>query len=210
MKKKIVLFDVDGTIIDSFEGIINTLHYVANKMGYEVDKSKHTLFIGPPLTYSFSKYLNMKSEDIPKAIDMYRQEYLRKGRFEFRLYDGVINTLDELRIRGKVISTATSKPEFMTEKIFIHENIIDKFDYILGSKHEGDSKLDIIKRAMETCCNNNINDYVLIGDTEFDLDAANEIGMDCIIVKEGYGTRETFDRAKYVVNKIEDILNIIE
>ena len=112
MKFKYILFDLDGTITESGPGIMNSVAYALEKMGYEEkDREKLKRFIGPPLTDSMMKYYGMSEEDAAKAVRYYREYYTEKGIFENSVYDGFDESIKRLKEQGLILAVATSKPE---------------------------------------------------------------------------------------------------
>ena len=112
MKFKYILFDLDGTITESGPGIMNSVAYALEKMGYEEkDREKLKRFIGPPLTDSMMKYYGMSEEDAAKAVRYYREYYAEKGIFENSVYDGFDESIKRLKEQGLILAVATSKPE---------------------------------------------------------------------------------------------------
>lgn len=211
MEKKIVLFDVDGTIFNSYPGIRHCAKYAIDKLGFSIEDEKFRLFVGPPLINSFIKYTGMSFEQAFEAVEIFRKEYKRIGNQMFEVYDGVYDCLDKLNLRGKLLGTATSKPEIMADIMFEKVGIKKFFKHIVGSTMDGtkEEKIDIIRDAITRFEEEDINKYVLIGDTIFDYEAAEAIGMDCIIVKYGFGNQKLYEMAKYKVEEPKDILSII-
>lgn len=211
MIKDIILFDVDGTIIDSYEGIRHCAEHTLNVMNYNMDESYYPLFMGAPLIHSFKNYVNMSDEEAVLATDIYREEYNKIGKFKFKVYDSIIDTIYSLKKKGKILATASSKPEYLVKEMLHHVGIDKYFDYIVGASIKNkENKVDIINDAMKRCKVNEINKYILIGDTIFDLNAANDLQMDCIIVKYGFGTEDVFNKAKNVIRTPIELLDIIK
>ena len=112
MEYNTFLFDLDGTLIDSSEGIINSVIYALKKFGIEeTEREKLHAFIGPPLTDSFTKYYGFSEEESWKAVVAYREYYQDKGIFECKLYDGIPDVLKAVKQAGKKALVVTSKPE---------------------------------------------------------------------------------------------------
>ena len=106
-----VLFDLDGTISDTSEGIYNCVYYVADKLGYERPREEDMpKFIGPPLHYSFTQICGFTPEHAVEMTEKYRERYRVTGYLESRLYDGIYELLEELKSRGYKLATASSKP----------------------------------------------------------------------------------------------------
>ena len=112
-----LLFDLDGTLTDSTEGIIKCLEYALERMGYEVPEDTHK-FLGPPLYRSFADFCGMNEEQVNEAVRIFRERYSDVGLFENRVYDGIPEMLQRLRDGGKRIMVATSKPEVYAVRIF--------------------------------------------------------------------------------------------
>lgn len=105
-------FDLDGTLTDSSEGIINSIKYALEKNGYPVpDETELLKFIGPPLADSFAGYLNLPKDQVQDMVDTYREYFAVKGLFENRVYDGAESMLAKLKRAGVELVLATSKPE---------------------------------------------------------------------------------------------------
>ena len=160
------LFDLDGTLTDSAQGIKNSIIYSLKKADLPVlpecilDK-----FIGPPLHESYAKYCNLDEEDADLLVKYYREYFSVKGLFENSVYDGIPETLDELRSKGKHLYVATSKPEVYAKRILEHFGLIDKFEFVGGStmSHERTDKAEVI-------------DYVI---TEMNLDKSKTVFFFC-------------------------------
>lgn len=211
MKKKIILFDVDGTIFNSFPGIAHCIDFALNYMDVKIERKLYKYFVGPPLIDSFKRYAYMDKDSAERAVLLFRKEYARVGKDMYEVYDGIIDAITNLRGKGFKIGTATSKPEEMAKLMFEEAGISKIFDQIVGSKNKfKEDKIDVIRDAVVQFNNANIDDYVLIGDTHFDLEAAKEIGMDCIIVKYGFGDEELFNKSEYCIDNPNDLIYLLE
>ena len=113
-----ILFDLDGTVADSAEGVINSVYYALCNMDIEVsDKASLKKFIGPPLSSSFKEFYGFNNEQIDKGTKLYREYYTNKGINEAKIYDGIKNLLCKLKAHGKKVILATSKPEVFAARI---------------------------------------------------------------------------------------------
>lgn len=207
-----VLFDLDGTLTDSFHGITNSVVYALKKFGIEVeDKRKLSVFIGPPLFESFSVHFGMSDDDAVRAVSYYREYYSEKGIYESVVYDGVVPLLEELKARGKKLYVATSKPEVFSVKIIEHFGLSKYFEFVAGALLDKSriEKADIIKYAVAT---NKLDagSCVMVGDRKHDILGAKESGMTSIGVLYGYGSREELASAgaDYIVDTPTDILKL--
>lgn len=187
---KAVLFDLDGTLIDSSEGIFNSAIYALEKMGVkDIDREKLRVFIGPPLRVTFKEIYGFSEEDASKATDIYRERYNPIGAFECTPYEGVEECIKELKNKGYLIGMASSKPEATCQAILKHLNIYDLFDDVVGATFDGRiaTKEQVLNEVMRRWSNLSKDDMVLIGDTNFDVDGANLVGIKCIGVSFGFG-----------------------
>lgn len=187
---KAILFDLDGTLIDSSEGIINSVLYTLEKYGME-EKNPDSIrrFIGPPLAKSFMNYYNFSEEEAKKAVAIYRERYQPIGAYECSLYEGVEECIRDLKEKGFLIGLASSKPEVMCRKILEHFNIINLFDDVVGATFDGkiDTKEEVLHEVMRRWNELAVDEMCLIGDTIFDVDGANKVGIPCIGVSFGFG-----------------------
>jgi phosphoglycolate phosphatase len=210
---KTVLFDLDGTITDPFQGITNSVAYALKSYGIQVkDKRELQVFIGPPLYASFMKYYGFSKEKSMEAVERYREYYSNKGVFECALYPGIRELLKKLNASGKKVVLATSKPEFFAKQILEHFNIDKHFSFLAGATMDSRrvEKADIIKYAFENL-SDNTSFAVMIGDREFDILGAKDRGIFSIGVTYGYGNREELltAGADYICESVEDIEKIL-
>lgn len=208
-----ILFDLDGTITDPAEGITNSVSYALKKFGVKVEnKSDLNCFIGPPLYASFMKYYGFSKEKAEKAVDFYREYYADKGIFECRLYDGIKELIIKLHSAGKRVVLATSKPEFFAEKLLRHFGLLEYFYHIAGATMDGSriEKTDIINYAFDGMKSDKQN-AVMIGDREFDIIGAKNVGIASIGVTFGYGSLEELEKsgADYIADRVEDIEKLL-
>lgn len=212
---KICLFDLDGTITDSAPGIVNSVIYALKKFGIEeTDREKLLQFIGPPLTESFHRFYGFTEEESWKAVEYYREYYAEKGIFECTVYEGLEDALKKIKESGRKILVATSKPEVYAKRIIEHFGLTKYFDYIAGMELDGGrgTKAQVIEYALETCKIKNRDEILMIGDREHDVFGAESLGIDCVGVLYGFGSREELEKAgaKYVISRPEDLINILE
>lgn len=211
---KWVLFDLDGTVTDSAEGIINCVCYALEKYGRKVeDKEELKCFVGPPLQQQFQEYAKVSAEEGAKLVSFYRERYTTKGIFENRVYAGVIETVRALREKGVHTCIATSKPEIFANQIAEHFGFAGEFDFIGGSLLDGGrvKKADVIRYVLDTCGVKDKSCVWMVGDREHDILGAKEAGVVSVGVLYGYGSREelTMAGADYIVGRSEELLEII-
>ena len=209
-----ILFDLDGTITDSGEGITKSVQYalkyfdiIANNLD---DLHK---FIGPPLKESFKEYYKFDEEKADLALVKYREYYADKGIYENSLYDGIIELLDALKNDNKTIILATSKPEVYAKQILEYFKVDKYFTVVAGSDFEETrvKKGDVIKYALESAKISDLSKVIMVGDREHDIIGAKENNIKSIGVTYGYGDviELTQARADYIANSTNQLLNII-
>ena len=190
--RKAVIFDLDGTLTQSEEGIWNSVKYAAEKLGFpEPDAATLRKFIGPPLGYSFREYLGMDDATADKAVETYRERYNVVGLFENRVFPGIRRLMRTLRREGWYIGIATGKPQKTSERVVAHFGL-DKFvDKLCGptADHRAD-KIDLIKNALPADWDYENDEAWMVGDRKFDVEGAIGAGVKSIGVGYGYGSEE--------------------
>ena len=213
-KYKYLFFDLDGTLTDSAEGITNSVAYALNKFGIIIkDKSELTPFIGPPLVDAFMKHYGFSLEDAKKATEFFRERFRDIGIFENRVYDGIRELLESLKIKGFKLVVATAKPEEFANRILSHFKLDGYFHAVAGATFDGriSNKHDVIKYAFDKLCDIEKSETVMIGDRDHDILGAKAFGLDSIGVLYGYGSKEELAEAgaTYIAATVEDIEKII-
>ena len=209
-----ILFDLDGTITDSGEGITKSVQYALKSFDILVDNLEELRkFIGPPLKESFKEYYKFDEEKANRALVKYREYYADKGIYENSLYDGIIELLEKLKKNGKTIILATSKPEVYAKQILKYFEIDKYFTFIAGSDFEETRvrKGDIIKYALKEAKISDLSKVIMIGDREHDIIGAKENNIKSIGVLYGFGDviELTQARAEYIANSTNELLDII-
>jgi phosphoglycolate phosphatase len=193
--KKTILFDLDGTLTDSGEGIINCAIYAMEHYNLPIPpREELRVFVGPPLTDTFMKF-GVKPEDAQEAVKFYRERYIPIGMYENELYLGIPELLEELRKEGHTLCIATSKPENLAVEILQHFGIDKYFQYICGATmdHSRDTKEQVIAYLMSQCKSE--YPWVMVGDTVFDIEGAKAHNIPAIGVAWGYGLVEEMRKA---------------
>ncbi|MGE7873625.1 HAD family hydrolase [Bacillus paramycoides] len=204
------LFDLDGTLTDPKEGIINSILYVLEKMGIEEGKiSELDSFIGPPIQQSFAERYNMSEIEIEQAV-VYFREYLKKsGLLENKIYDGIPTLLQELKDAGNRLYVATSKPTVFAKQVIEHFQLTSFFEEIVGSNLDGTriKKEEIIAHILQTNEELKKEEIVMIGDRKHDIIGANNNEIASIGVLYGYGSEKELSeaRATYIVKDVEEL-----
>lgn len=194
MKWKTLLFDLDGTLTDSGEGIVNSASYALQKMGIEENDRKRMAhrFIGPPLVDTFKEWYGCNAEEAEEGLRWYREYFKDKGIFENRVYDGVPEMLAELKESGARMILATSKPTIFAKRILEHFDLISYFDYLSGAELSGERnrKSEVILHAFSEGKIEDLSEVMMIGDRHHDIFGAKETGIVSLGVLYGYGSRE--------------------
>lgn len=210
---KNIMFDVDGTIFDTGEGVSASILYALEKMG-EKPLPAETLrkFIGPPLIDGFMQFAGFSEEKANTAIAYYREFYTPKGVYMAKLYDGIESLFSDLYNAGKNLFVISSKPTVFVQKLFAKYNIDKYFKDIAEVRFDNCeiSKADLIESAMKKY-GLDISDTVMIGDRKFDIDGAKEIGVRSIGVTYGFGSRDELLRhgADFIADSAEEIKKYI-
>ena len=183
---KYLLFDFDGTVFDTIEGITKSTQYALRKQGIEAELDELRCFAGPPLTTMFMMTYGFSRRQAEQATADYRERYLPIGLYECRVFPGVGEFLAGLRAAGKRLGIATAKPQVLAETLLKREGLHDSFDTICGVVADGvDEKWMVIRRAMEEL-GAVPEETVLVGDTKWDVFGAQRCGIPCIGVGYGY------------------------
>ena len=210
---KDILFDLDGTLTEPFEGITNSVLYALHKCGIaETDREKLRAFIGPPLLASFSEYYGMTREEARRAVSFYREYYEEKGIFENAVIPGIPALVQTLSERYRLF-VATSKPELFAERIMERFGLRAYFVRTFGASLDETrtEKAEVIAYALqeggiarETA--------LMVGDRKHDILGAKANGIRSMGVLFGYGSREELAEAgaDCIAETPADVLKIIE
>ena len=208
-----VFFDLDGTLSDSFEGVSKGIQIALKSVGIEEDRSNMRKCMGPPIEYSFKTFWNLSDEKIKIATASYREYYNKIGLFENVPYEGIKDVLLKIKESGRKLAVTTSKPEKFTIPILDKFGMNGIFDVIAAATLDGKrtTKTDVLEYALEAFNNPDKSKVVLIGDTKFDAEGAKNVGIDCIGVLYGFGTKESLIEAgvKDIAPTVQEIYNHI-
>ena len=191
-----ILFDLDGTLTDSAPGVIHSVQYALNKYGITEAYENLQCFIGPPLIQSFQKFYGFGHEQAEEAVVYYREYYSAGGIFENEVYPGIKELLQDLKRAGKTLAVATSKPEFFAKQVLDHFELTGYFDFIGGALMDETrtTKVEVLAYTLSEM-KADPTASVMVGDREHDALAAKDLGLDCIGVLYGYGSREELEVA---------------
>ncbi|EHK9494729.1 HAD family hydrolase [Enterococcus faecalis] len=205
-----ILFDLDGTITDSGSGIMRSILYATEQLGWPAP-SEETLrsFIGPPLYESFL-HMAPSAEAAQQAVGHYRAYYQRKGMFENHVYPGIPEVLIRLKEAGAKLYIATSKPEEFAKKIITHFDLDRYFTGIYGASMDGhrSKKADVIQYALtEAQLDPTKETIIMVGDRNHDILGAQQNGLDSIGVLYGFGEETELQEAgaTFLVHSPKDL-----
>ena len=196
MQLKTVLFDFDGTLFDTVEGITKSIQYALAKHGIQEPLEKLRCFAGPPLVEKFMEVYGVSQAEAEQLVTDFRERYVPIGVYESRPFPGIRELLDRLRAAGLTLGLATSKPQPMAELLLERYDMLDRLDVIVGSQPDlnNEKKWQIVRKAMELS-GSRPSETVLIGDTKYDAAGARQCGIPCIGVRWGYAAPGELEEA---------------
>lgn len=203
-----ILFDFDGTVFDTAEGIMKSVEYALEKLGIQCEYSELICFCGPPLEDMFAQKFGLSRSDAAKAVDIYRERYRPVGWKECKPFDGMPELLRRLKAAGKTLAVATSKPEYFTNCILERYGMTDCFDFVGGSLFDGTrgKKWEVIEYVLEHY-GIKPEDAIMVGDRMYDVIGANKCGVPCVGVRFGYAEDGELEEngAVYIADDPDDL-----
>ena len=210
---KNILIDLDGTLTDPKVGITTSARYGLEKIGHPIsDEINIDWIIGPPLKASLAKILNVEADHVlaEQALMGYRERFAVKGLYENHVFEGVAETLAELKRRGYRLFVATAKPTVYAKQILEHFDLAQYFTEIYGSELNGErtNKAELIQYILEQQ-KLQADQCMMVGDREHDIFGARQNGIDTIAVNYGYGSQEELALAqpKYKIDSFNQLLD---
>ena len=208
---KTILFDLDGTLTDSGEGIINCAILALEYFDLPIpDREEMRTFVGPPLHESFIRH-GVPADKTDEAIRVYRSRYIPIGAYENTPYPGVEDLLKTLKEQGHTLYVATSKPEAMSIKILEHFGLAHYFDRICGASMDTSrsTKEDVIAYLLELSGRD--ENILMVGDTKFDVIGAAVHSIPTIGVSWGYGKVADMEAAgaRAIAYSMEELLQLL-
>lgn len=204
-----VLFDLDGTLTDSGEGIIKSADIALKHFNIHATQEQLKVFVGPPLIETF-KMFGIKESSLDEAVKLFRKRYLTVGKFENHPYQGIENVLRTLKEKNYNLFVATSKPEKIAIEILDHYELSPYFTKICGAtmdekRSSKDDVISYLKTHVDT------DKMLMIGDTIYDVLGANVHSIPTIGVSWGYGNPKEMKKAGAItiVHTPEELLDEI-
>jgi phosphoglycolate phosphatase len=211
---KLIIFDFDGTLVNSSPGIYNTANWTVQQFGLkqETDIKQLNKFIGPPLKDCFKLTFGLADNLLDKAGAIYRSRYQEKGQYQVEIYEGIEDLLKKLKAKGYILAIATMKYREIVFSMLKNLDLAKYFEYIDGTNIDGTKyKAEILDEIVEHF-NVEKKDAILIGDTDHDKNAAIEAKIDFLAVNYGFGyDKETLVSSSMIAiaSSPKDILSYI-
>lgn len=198
-KYEIAVFDVDGTLLDTTEGVLASVRYTINEMELTPLSEKQLLtFIGPPIQESFANAYHLEGDILQTIATCFRNRYKDYELFKAVPYDGIYDLLEMLIRKGVKLAVATYKRQDYAEAVLRHFGFHHYTDVLYGADHENKlKKVDIIRKCMNDLGGYDYSRAVMVGDSSYDAIGASEIGMNFIGVTYGFGFKTSSDVFAY-------------
>lgn len=210
--KKYILFDFDGTVFDSAEGITKSVQYALGKMGIRAELDELMCFAGPPLDEMFALRYGMSEDEAQTAVRFYRERYTPIGWEECTPFAGMHELMYRLRDKGAKIAVATSKPRRFAEQILEKYGMRDAFGLVCGSEFDGTrgQKWEVIEYALQSF-GISPDEAIMVGDRKYDVIGAEKCGVDCVGVRFGYAEPGELEAAGavYVAEDADDLFDYL-
>ncbi len=206
MRYKWFLFDLDGTLTQSEEGIVNCVRHALTEMGKQVpDDAVLRRFIGPSLRQSLSRYGGLSETEFPRALALYRARFSEVGWRENRVYPGIAPLLQAIKKRGGYVALASAKSEVFCQKILDYFGLAPYFDRVVGAAHSDTDpkKADLIERALPDGVDR--ARCVMVGDRVYDIEGAKAAGVCSVGALYGYGAEAEYADADFVAETVSDL-----
>lgn len=216
--KKIILFDLDGTVMNTKEGITKCAAYALKHYGIIVENlDTLDFFIGPPLHKSFQDFYGFDEKKAAEAALLYRERYKDIGVYECEPYKDIKEVLNSLCGRGYKLGIATSKPEIYAKKIVEKFELAQYFTFVTGSllDNSRSEKREVIEEIFAQFGVGSIyekSDVIMVGDRKHDIIGAKQTGIEAIGVKYGFAKGNELEDAgaDYIADTPKDIVRIIK
>ncbi len=209
-KYEAILFDLDGTLTDPKEGILNSIEYALLKFGIIVDQRQTLVpFIGPPLQESFQNYFGFNSHQAWQAVQYYREYFAGKGLFENYVYPGIPELLVKLNEDYRFLAVATSKPTIYSERILEHFKLKEYFQLVVGSNLDGTrvAKTEVIREVLAKVPQFSKDSIIMVGDREHDIIGAKNNQISSVGVTYSFGSEDELKAAgaEYLAGTVQEL-----
>jgi phosphoglycolate phosphatase len=209
-----IAFDLDGTLTDPEVGLVKGFMYAFDKIGIEYESPESLRrYIGPPLHEEWKQEYGFTEEETAHAIATFREYYDKIGWAENKVYDGIVELLESLKAKGKIIVLATSKPENTARRIMALFGLDKYFDFMGGASTSStrDKKWEVLEYSLMSVGATDKSRCILIGDRKYDAEGANIYGIDSIGVLWGHGSREEIEASgfTYIAKDTKEVDGIV-
>lgn len=213
-----LLFDLDGTITDSFPGIEASFLHAVDAVGAPTPSKAFTSTIAGPPMIDTLRALGLDESSAGVALDHFLRRYDRLGWIENSVYPGMTELLARLRADGYRMATATSKGETFTRRILAHFDLDGFFDFVGSADDDGPrrSKVDVIAFTLRglgiepvTADRGGTPDVLMVGDRAHDVAGAAQFGIPTVAVRWGYGTPQEWDTARWSASDAAELEAVI-
>lgn len=224
MKYDIALFDLDGTLSESGEGILDCVRMIFREMERPLpSEEKIRSFIGPPM-YQSLRGCGFSDEDAKLGTEIYKRNFLEHGIYKNRVYDGMYEVLETLCENGVMLGVASTKWQPFTDRIIDmlelkrYFTVVGGSNFLNGTTIDGKAprknKIDVMNYVIGSLRKDGSDRIVMLGDTKYDADGAAAVGCDFIGCLFGYGTREEMEKYYTIgepmfVSRPEEIKDLI-
>lgn len=207
---RVILFDLDGTLMDTSEGVLSSIRYTIKTLGFPpLSEEKMRTFIGPPVRNSLQQTYHLTEQEADHANEIFRNRYKDQDLLLAHAYEGIPALLSHLKQNGCQLGVATLKREDYARQLLEHYQLAEYFDVIRGGDFEGKFlKADVLRLCLEDLQATPV-ETVLIGDTASDGNGARIAGIHFIAVTFGFGpdSAEKWNRFDpvFVADSAEDL-----
>lgn len=215
-KYDLIIFDVDGTLLDTTEGILEAVKYTVNECGFkELEDEVIKTFIGPPIKESFLRVYDINDRIADELTEVFRNRYKDVDLLKARAYPGILDVFESIKVLGIKSAIATYKRQDYAESIVKHFGFGKYTDIIFGADNDNKMrKRDIIEKCIAVSGTNNYRRVLMVGDSDNDAIAARHLEINFLGVTYGFGfcmKKEIYSfGAVYAADNIIEIQHFIE
>lgn len=209
-KYQTILFDLDGTLTDSYEGITKSVQYALRSLNMQAPElDKLGGFVGPSLREELTREFGLEGNLLEKAVVIYREYFNSKGIYENHVYNGVEELLKKLNTSGATLAVASTKPQVAVDAVLQNFHLTDYFSVVLGSLLDGSrtDKQELIDETLRQLEVKDKKSVLMVGDRKYDAAGAKAAQVDFCGVLYGYGGQKELAAYPYVylAESVEDL-----
>lgn len=208
-----ILFDVDGTLCDPGESLIECARYALSKFDiHETNPDNLRRLIGPPLEHVFRDYYGFNETQVDQAVSYFRDRMQREGVQLYTVYPGISELLKNLKQRGKRLAIVTSKIDHIAKDVLANAELLDYFEFVSAQTPDVVvNKEEILSKALSELHITDTSNVVMIGDRRHDVEAANAHDIDSIGVLWGYGDQEELENegVTHIVTNADELKTLL-